>query len=94
MHDMTMLKAHQQNLTLSNHVLCVHKVVSKIKMKTFKLARSNTIEIRMSLARVARASRSINITIKSPRWVVHKQQMMASHRERCSRVETIHMKLG
>jgi hypothetical protein len=27
--------------------------VSKIKMKMFKLARSNTIEIRMSLARVA-----------------------------------------
>jgi hypothetical protein len=53
MHDMMKLKACQQNLTLSIHVLCVHKVVSKIKMKTFKIARSNTIEIRMSLARVA-----------------------------------------
>jgi hypothetical protein len=29
------------------------KFVSKIKMKTFKTVRSNTIEIRMSLARVA-----------------------------------------
>jgi hypothetical protein len=29
------------------------QIVSKIKMKTFKIARSNTIEIRMSLARVA-----------------------------------------
>jgi hypothetical protein len=48
-----MLKACQQNLTLSIHVLCIHKVVSKIKMKMFKIARSNTIEIRMSLARVA-----------------------------------------
>jgi hypothetical protein len=48
-----MLKAYQQNLTPANHVLCVHNVVSKIKMKTFKIARSNTIEIRMSLERVA-----------------------------------------
>jgi hypothetical protein len=53
MHDMMMLKAYQQKLTLSIHVLYVQKVVSKIKMKMFKLARSNTIEIRMSLARVA-----------------------------------------
>jgi hypothetical protein len=52
MHDIMKLKACQQNLTLSIHVLCVHKVVSKIKMKTFKIARSNMIEIRMSLARV------------------------------------------
>jgi hypothetical protein len=53
LHDLMMLKACQQNLTLSIHVLCIHKVVSKIKMKMFKIARSNTIEIRMSLARVA-----------------------------------------
>jgi hypothetical protein len=53
MHDKMMLKVCQQNLTLSTHVLCVHNVVSKIKMKTFEIARSNTIEIRMSLARVA-----------------------------------------
>jgi hypothetical protein len=53
MHDMMMLKACQQDLTLSTRVLCVHNVVSKIKMKTFKIARSNTIEIRISLARVA-----------------------------------------
>jgi hypothetical protein len=53
MRDMMKLKACQQNLTLSIHVSCVHKVVSKIKMKTFKIARSNTIEIRMSLVRVA-----------------------------------------
>jgi hypothetical protein len=53
MHDMMMFKVYQQNLTLSIHVLCVHKVVSKMNMKTFKIARSNTIEIRMSLARVA-----------------------------------------
>jgi hypothetical protein len=53
MHDMMMLKVCQQNLTLSIHVLCVHKVVSKIKMKTFKIARLNTIEVRMSPARVA-----------------------------------------
>jgi hypothetical protein len=53
MHEMMMLKAYKQNLTLSIHVLYFHKVVSKIKMKTFKIARSNTIEIRMSLARVA-----------------------------------------
>jgi hypothetical protein len=53
MHDMMMLKVCHQNLTLSIHVLCVHKVVSKIKMKTFQFARSNTIEIRMSLARLA-----------------------------------------
>jgi hypothetical protein len=53
MHDMMMLKAYKQNLTLSIHVLYVHKVVSKIKMKMFKIARSNTIGIRMSLARVA-----------------------------------------
>jgi hypothetical protein len=52
MHDMMMLKAYQHNLT-PIHVLCVHKVVSKIKMKTFKIARTNMIEIRMSLARVA-----------------------------------------
>jgi hypothetical protein len=49
---MMMLKAYEQNLTLPIHVLYVHKVASKIKMKTFKIARSNTIEIRMSLARV------------------------------------------
>jgi hypothetical protein len=36
MHDMMMLKAYQQNLTLSIHVLYVHKVVSKIKMKMFQ----------------------------------------------------------
>jgi hypothetical protein len=36
MHDMMMLKAYQQNLTLSIHVLYVHKVVSKVKMKTFQ----------------------------------------------------------
>jgi hypothetical protein len=53
MHDIMMLKLYQQNLTLSNHVLCVHKVLSKIKMKTFKIARSNMIDIRMSLVRVA-----------------------------------------
>jgi hypothetical protein len=53
MHDRMMLKACQQNLTLSTHVLCVHKVTSKVKMKTFKIARSNTIEIRISLARIA-----------------------------------------
>jgi hypothetical protein len=53
MHDIMMLKVGQQNLTLSIHVLCIHKVVSKIKMKPFKIARSNTIEIRMLLARVA-----------------------------------------
>jgi hypothetical protein len=53
MHDMMMLKAYQRNLTLSIHVLCVRKVASKIKMKTFKIARSNTIEIRMSIARLA-----------------------------------------
>jgi hypothetical protein len=53
MHDRMILKACQQNLTLSTHVLCVHNVVSKMKMKTFKIARSNTIEIRMLLARVA-----------------------------------------
>jgi hypothetical protein len=53
MHDMVMLNLYQHNLTLSNHVLCVLKVVSKIKMKTFKITRSNTIEIRMSLVRVA-----------------------------------------
>jgi hypothetical protein len=53
MHDMMMLKECQQNLTLSTHVLCVHKVAIKIKMKTFKIARSNTIEIRISLARIA-----------------------------------------
>jgi hypothetical protein len=41
MHDMMMLKAYQQNLTLSIHVLYIHKVVSKIEMKTFKIARSN-----------------------------------------------------
>jgi hypothetical protein len=43
MHDVMMFKAYQQNLTLFVHVLYVHKVVSKIKMKTFKIARSNTI---------------------------------------------------
>jgi hypothetical protein len=53
MHDMMMLKACQQNLTLSTHVLCVHNVVCKIKMKTFKIVRSNMIEIRMLLARLA-----------------------------------------
>jgi hypothetical protein len=53
MRDMMMLKAHQQSLTLSIHVLYVHKVVSKIEMKMFKIARSNTIWIGMSLARVA-----------------------------------------
>jgi hypothetical protein len=53
MHDMMMLKAYQQNLTLLVHVLYVHNVVSKIKMKMFKITRSNMIEIRMSLARVA-----------------------------------------
>jgi hypothetical protein len=53
MHDMMMLKAYQHNLILSIHVLYVHKVVRKIKMKTFKIARSNTIEIRISLARIA-----------------------------------------
>jgi hypothetical protein len=36
LHDMMMLKAFQQNFTLSVHVLYVHKVVSKIKMKTFQ----------------------------------------------------------
>jgi hypothetical protein len=50
---MMMLKAYQQNLTLLIHVLGVHKVVSKIKKKTFKISRSKTIEIRMSLARLA-----------------------------------------
>jgi hypothetical protein len=51
---MMMLKAYQQNLTLfSVHVLHFHKVVSKIKLKMFQIARSNMIEIRMSLARVA-----------------------------------------
>jgi hypothetical protein len=53
MHDRMVLKACQQNLTLSTHVLCVHNVVSKIKMKTFKTARSSTVEVKMSLARVA-----------------------------------------
>jgi hypothetical protein len=53
MHDLMMLKAYQQNLNPYIHVLCVHNVVSKIKMKTFKMARSNTLEIRMSLARIA-----------------------------------------
>jgi hypothetical protein len=53
MRDMMMLKAYQHNLTLSIHVLHFHKVVSKIKMKMFQIARSNMIEIRMSLARVA-----------------------------------------
>jgi hypothetical protein len=53
MNDMMMLKAYQQNLTLSIHVLYIYKVVSKIKMKMFKISRSNTIEIRMLLARVA-----------------------------------------
>jgi hypothetical protein len=53
MHDLMMLKAYQYNLTPSIHVLCIHKVVRKIKMKTFRIARSNTIEIRMSLARIA-----------------------------------------
>jgi hypothetical protein len=54
MHDMMMLKAYQQNLTLfSVHVLHFHKVVRKIKLKMFQIARSNMIEIRMSLARVA-----------------------------------------
>jgi hypothetical protein len=52
MHDMMMLKAYQHNLILSIHVLYVHKVVSEIKMKTFKISRSNMIEIRMSLARL------------------------------------------
>jgi hypothetical protein len=36
MNDMMMLKAYQQNLTLSIHVLYLHKVVRKIKMKTFQ----------------------------------------------------------
>jgi hypothetical protein len=36
MHDMMMLKVYKQNLTLSIHVLYVHKVVSKIKMETFQ----------------------------------------------------------
>jgi hypothetical protein len=48
MHDLMMLKACQQNLTHANHVLCVPNVVSKIKMKTFKIARSITIEIRIA----------------------------------------------
>jgi hypothetical protein len=52
MHDMMMLKACEQNSTLSTHVLCVHNVVSKIKMKMFKIARSNTIKIRRLLARI------------------------------------------
>jgi hypothetical protein len=51
MHDLMIHKAYQQNLT-PIHVLCVHNVFSKIKMKTFKIARSNTIEIRMSLVRI------------------------------------------
>jgi hypothetical protein len=50
---MMMLKTCQQDLTLSTRVLCVHNVVSKIKMKTFKIARSNSIEIRRLLAWVA-----------------------------------------
>jgi hypothetical protein len=41
-----MLKVYKQNLTLSIHVLYIHKVVSKIKMKTFKFARSSMVEIR------------------------------------------------
>jgi hypothetical protein len=89
LHDMMKLKACQQNLTLSIHVLCVHKVVSKIKMKTFKILRSNTIEIRMLLARVAWGIKKHKHYRQKSKGVVHKQQMTASHRERCSRVETI-----
>jgi hypothetical protein len=49
-----MLMVYKQNLTLSIHVLYVHKVVSKIKMKTIKFARSSTVEIKISLARVCK----------------------------------------
>jgi hypothetical protein len=90
---MMMLKAYQQNLTLSTHVLCVHKVVSKIKIKTFKIARSKTIEIRRLLARIAHGIKGINITIKSPRGNVHHQQLTANQRDRCSQLETLPMKL-
>jgi hypothetical protein len=93
MHDMMMLKACQQNLTLSTHVLCVHKVVSKIKMKTFKIARSNTIDIRMLLARIAWGIKGINITIKSPRGNVHNQQLTTNQKYRCSQLGTLPMKL-
>jgi hypothetical protein len=93
MHDMVMLKACQQNLTFSTHVLCVHKVMSKIKMKTFQIARSNTIDIRMLLARIAQGVKGINITIKSPRGNVHKQQLTANQGDRCSQLETLPMKL-
>jgi hypothetical protein len=93
MHDMMMLKAYQQNLTLSIHVLWVHKVVSKIKMKTFKIARSNTIDIRMLLARIAQGIKGINITIKSPRGNVRNQQLTANQGDRCSQLETLPMKL-
>jgi hypothetical protein len=37
MHDMMMFKAYQQNLTLFVHVLYVHKVVSKVKMRRSRL---------------------------------------------------------
>jgi hypothetical protein len=93
MHDMMMLKAYQQNLTLSIHVLCVRKVVSKIKMKTFKIARSNTIEIRMSLARIVWGIKGINITIKSPRGNVYNQQLTTNQGDICSQLETLPMKL-
>jgi hypothetical protein len=79
-----MLKACQQNLTLSIHVLCVHKIVSKIKMKTFNIARSNTIEIRISLARVANGIKRHKHYHQKSTIGCSQQQMMVSHRERCS----------
>jgi hypothetical protein len=93
MHDMMMLKACHKISTLPTHVLCVHNVVSKIKMKTFKIARSNTIEIRMSLARIAWGIKGINITIKSPQGNVHNQQLTTNQRDRCSQLRTLPMKL-
>jgi hypothetical protein len=60
---MMMLKVCQQNLTLSIHVLCVHKVVSKIKMKMFKIARLNMIGVRMSLAMVSQGIKGHNARV-------------------------------
>jgi hypothetical protein len=93
MHDMMMLKVCQQNLTLSIHVLCVHKVVSKIEMKMFKIARLNTIGVRMSLARVSQGIKGHNHFHQKSTGVVHNNKRWQVIERGVSRVETIHMKL-
>jgi hypothetical protein len=87
-----MLKVYKQNLTFFIHVLYVHKVVSQIKMETFQDFKIEHDWDKDVASKGSLGHQEAQIYHQKSKGVVHKQQLTASHRERCSRVETIPMK--